>query len=119
MVKSRLLSYISKRAVPIVSQQSWTNWCAEPGTPHYENVQVSIVVVIGLDAIEPAELLHQPRGFGSVLESPVALIPVKHHRFSRVHRGENQVEQAIVVEIIHDRATGLIEPIDADQMADI
>ena len=36
-----------------------------------------------------------------------------------VERGNHDVEQAVVIKIVHDRAAGLIEAIDADQMSDV
>ena len=33
--------------------------------------------------------------------------------------GDDDVEQAVVVEVVHDRAAGLVEAIDPHQMADV
>ena len=36
-----------------------------------------------------------------------------------IERGDGEVEQAVVVEILHDRAAGLVEAVDPDQVADV
>ena len=49
----------------------------------------------------------------------VALVPIVRHRLRRVGRGDHEVEQTVVIEVLHDRAARLVEAVDADEVADI
>ena len=37
----------------------------------------------------------------------------------RVHAGEDEVQEVLVVEVVHDGFARLVQPIDADEVADV
>ena len=61
----------------------------------------------------------RPAGLGAILEGAVARVAVKGHGLGGVEGRHGEIEQAVVVEIIHDRAAGLVEAVDPRQVADV
>ena len=51
----------------------------KPGAARDEDVHAAVVVVVGLDADQPAELVGQAGRLGAVLEGAVALVAVEGH----------------------------------------
>ena len=91
----------------------------KPGPARDEDVHAAVVVVVGLVADQPAELVGHAGRLGPVLEGAIPLVAVDAMRLGRVERGDGQVEQAVVVEVLHDRAAGLVEAVDPHQVPDV
>ena len=90
-----------------------------PCSAHDENIEASIVVVIGLQTVQSAELPRQPRLVGLFGKFSVSQIAEKCHLAGRIKSRNDQIKQSILVKIVHDRPPRLIQPIDADQVSDI
>ena len=80
---------------------------------------MAVVVEVGLDAPSPPSCPSRPGLLGHVLERPVAAVAVEHHRHRVVPGREQDVEQAVVVEVVQDGPARLVEAVDADGCADV
>src|SRR5262249_60988894 len=96
-------------AVAVVPQQGRADGVPQPGAAGDENVHVAVVVVIALDAGQAAQLLRQARRLGALLEGAVPLVVVVGHRDGRVPAGNDDIEQAVVVEVLQNGPSRLVE----------
>ena len=110
---------VGESAVAVVAQQARPHGMRGPSAPNDEEVQEAVVVVIGLDEIKSSVLLAQPGCLGAFLEGAVALVSVKRHGLAWVPRGGDDVQKAVVVEIVHHGAARLVEAVDPDEVADV
>ena len=77
-----------------------------------EDVEPAVVVVVGLIADEPAELIGDSRALAAIFKFAVAAVPIERHRLGGVVAGDDDVEEPVAVEVVHDRAAGLVEPVE-------
>ena len=108
-----------KRAVAVVPQQTLPDRRVEPRAPRDEEIHASVIVEIGLDQVLAAQLLEQPGLLGPLLERAVALVSVESHGHRGIKGRRGEIEQAVVIEVFHDRAAGHVESVDLGQMADV
>jgi hypothetical protein len=64
-------------------------------------------------------LIGDAGGVGPIFERPIPFVVVERHVLGRVEAGDDDVQQAVVVEVVHDGAARLVEPVDADEVADV
>ena len=105
--------HIGEPAGAVVAQQCGTNRVVEPGPAGDEDIEPAVVVKIGLITHEPAELVRDPRLRRSVLECAVAAVAIECHRLGRIMAGDDDVQQSVTVEVVHDCPAGLVESIKA------
>ena len=110
---------IGECAVAVVTKQAVLLRDARPGAPANIDIQQAVVVVIGLDAVEPTDLLGEASRLGSFLKRAIAPVAIKRQRLSRVHARHDQVEQAIVVEIVHNRPARQVQLIQTEDRCDV
>ncbi len=77
-----------------------------------EDVKAAVVVKIGLIADEPAELVGDSGACAAIVECAVTAVSIVRHRFRGIVGGDDDVQEPVVIEIVHDRAAGLVEPIE-------
>src|SRR6202044_57364 len=63
-------------------------------------------VVVGLDDVESAELIGEMRLGGAIGERAVAVVVEIVQWLAHVHAGRNDVEKAVVVEVVDDHTAG-------------
>ncbi len=91
----------------------------DPGPARDEDVHAAVIVVVGLITHQPAELAVNAGLPRAVLEGPVPLVAVvRHGLHSESKRGHDEVEQAVVVKVLHDRPAGRVEAVETDKLAD-
>src|SRR5206468_1947590 len=115
----RLAGDIGEGAVAVVAQEARPDRPRRPCPAADENVKVAVVVIVGLDAVQPAELLAQARLVGDILEGAVSLVAVENNRLRRIPGTGDEIEVAVVIEVVHDRAAAAVEAIDPDEVANI
>ncbi len=106
-------------ALAIVSQQRRADNVGNPRPAGDEDVEVAVVVVIGLVAHEPAKLVGDSGRLTTVYESPVAGVVVIRHGLGDVVAGDRQIEPVVAVEIVHDGSARLVVAVHANAFADV
>ena len=84
MQQARLGRHVGKHAGAVVSQQRRSDRVFEPGTTRDENIQMAVVVVIGLNAEQSTQLLTEIRGGCTVFKGAVARVVKEGHRLGEV-----------------------------------
>ncbi len=110
---------IGESTLAVIAQEARPDGVRKPRPPGNEEVQAAVVVVIGLIADQAAELACDPGPLALVLERSISSVAVVRHRLRWIDRRDGQVEQAIAVEVVHDRPTGLIEPVHSHDRANV
>src|SRR5205085_5742996 len=100
---------VGEGAIAVVPQQRWPHGDVVPRAADDIDVFEAVVVVIGLYAVETAQLVAQSCLVGPVPKSSVPAIVIERQWNSWVPGGNDQVELTIVVEILQDGAAGLAE----------
>ena len=113
LVQPGLGRHVGESSAAVVAEQRGPDRVRQPRAARDEQVEAAVVVVIGLVADQAAELAGHAGRLTAVLERPISPVVVERHRLGRVHRRDRQVEPAIAVEVVHDRAAGLVEAIHA------
>ena len=113
--------HVGKSHIPLVAKQcrSHRQRGSQPSPPHNEHIEQTIVVEVGLHAVETSELVRDPRLESYIVEGLKVSVPIHTHDLRRIERGDHHVEFSIAVEIIHDRSTGLIQAIESDLFSDV
>ena len=91
----------------------------EPGAPQDQHVDESVVVVIGLDHVQPAPFAHQSGFFGPFSECAVAVVVKETQLITQTHRRDHQVEVSVIVKIVHDHAAGQVVEIEPNVARDV
>ena len=106
----------SRAILQLVAQQRVAHPArlVQPGSPEQEEIETSIPVVVGLDDVEASELLVETPPLGDVFETPKTVVAESLQRSARVPRRRDEVQMAVAVEVIHDRAAREIEGVDAE-----
>jgi len=106
----RFLGHVRERAVPIVLQQGerLPSQDALPAAAQHQHVGETIVVVIGLQDVQPAQFSRQARFLGALRECAVAIVPEETQRTAPIHRRTHDVEQTVPVKILRDAAAGQV-----------
>ena len=77
-----------------------------PAAAQHQDVHAAVIVVIGLNHVEPAELVARPACAAAIRERAVAVVvKVVQRRAHVVARGDD-VQQAVVIEVVHDHSAG-------------
>ena len=99
------LGHVGEYAVTVVAQQRVAHRNL-PAAAVDEQVEIAVVVVVGVAGVQAAELGSEPGRLGAILEGAVALVAKEPRRRAVVDRRQHDVEQAVAVEIVDDRAAG-------------
>ncbi len=96
--------HVGEAAVALVAEQRRPSGRLPPSSQQ-QNVEIAIIVVVGVVAIQGPNLHIEPRSGGAILESAVATIDEKGAALGWVFcRGED-VGQPVPVEIVDNRPT--------------
>jgi hypothetical protein len=76
---------------------------AHPGSSQHKDVLVTVVVEVGMQQVESAGEALEPRLAGALLEPAIPQIAEKAHRVRESDGRRHDIEQAIAVEVVHDR----------------
>ena len=87
----------------------------QPGTAHHVDVAPAVVVEVRVRHVEAAELSLQPSLGRAVPEGAVPLVPVEAQLVRGAPGGRQQVQVAVVVQVLHHDAAGERGVSDADQ----
>ena len=99
---------ISEDAVAVVAKQRFP-LCRFPATAQHQDIQAAVIVVIGLDDVEPAQLGGQPRLRAAVAKRAVPVVVEEMHGRAKIPVGGDDVEQTVVIEVVDDQAAGFRE----------
>ncbi len=113
------LGDIAEFASAFVAQQRRPDGMAKPGPARNEDVHSAVIIVVGLVADQPAKLIGDSGLLGTVVKRRIALVAVVSHWRTGVERAHHDVEQAVIVEVFHDRSAGLVETIHAGEVAHV
>ena len=104
--QTALFRNIREGPVAIVAKQRFAlrHVARLPCSAQNQNVGASIVVVVGLHQVQAAQLVGEAGFSGLVGESPVSVVMEKVHRLAGVVGRCNDVEQAVILEIVDDYA---------------
>jgi len=101
----------------VVPKQTRACRLSNPGPADHQDVEKAVIVVIGLNAIQPPELIGNPGSFAAIFERSVTGITKDFQRLGGIERTDNNVQQSIIVIVIHDRSACLSQLIQPHQMA--
>jgi hypothetical protein len=104
-----LARHIGESAIAVVAQQRVAHRDL-PAAAMDEEIEMAVVVVVGLRGVEAAQLRQQPRRLGAILERPVAVVVIETRRRAEIDARHHHVEQPIAIEIIGDGAAGAVHP---------
>jgi hypothetical protein len=79
---------------------------AEPPAAHDVQIQVAVVVVVGVVEVQAAGQSGQPRRVCAVGERPVALVAQEADRIVQPPRRRDEVDEAVAVEVVHRASAG-------------
>src|SRR5580704_4624105 len=117
-VKPAGCGHVGESAVAIVAQQRRTLG-KFPGATQDEDVETSVIVVIGLDKVQTAKLVGEA-GLRSVIgESSVAVVMEIMHGGALAEIGGDNVEQAIASKVVDDEAARHGVQVDAGGGGDV
>jgi hypothetical protein len=80
----------------------------QPGASGDVDVEETVVVIVRLRDVETARNSNQPRLSGPILESTSALVDKKAELAALAPGRKENVEEAVVVEIVQNRAAGVL-----------
>jgi hypothetical protein len=94
--------------VAVVAQQRQREaaFRPEPAPAQHQHVDRAVVVVVGGNHVEPAGLAREAGFARAVLERPVARVAHEPHLLVEAHRGPDEVQAAIAVEVLQHGAPG-------------
>ena len=76
-----------------------------PSATQHQDVETAVVVVVGLQDVQPAELVTQPGLRRPLGEAPIRIVVKKVHGRAAVEARRHDVEPSVVVEIVDDQAS--------------
>ena len=103
VARSACGGHIGEGAVAVVPQQRFA-LSHFPSAAQHQDVHAAVVVVIGLNHVQPAQLAVEPCCGGPVCEGAVAVVAEVVHRPATVEIGRDDVEAA-AAEIVDDDAS--------------
>ncbi len=108
-------------AVAAIAQQRVgdASLLGEPSAAQHEDIGMAVVVVVGVEQVEPADLAVEPRFVHPLGEGPVPVVVVEPHPVAQPERRAEDVDEAVAVEVLGDGATGERDRIDATRMGDV
>ena len=80
----------------------------EPSSAEHQDIDEAIIVVVGVDDIETACFSDESGFDGPIAERAVTNIPIQAKLAVGVPGGNHDIEQSVVVEIVHHDAAGQI-----------
>ena len=98
-----LTGNVGKRSVTVVTQERFAHG-EFPRPAQYEQVHASVVVVIGLNQVQPAQLTGQSRLRRVVRKCTVSIVVKESQRLAHVVAGHHNVQQAVILEIVYNHA---------------
>ena len=78
-----------------------------------------VIVVIGVNHIESADLAGQARRFCPFRERAVAIVVEVAQWIHRGRRGDHQIDQSVTIEILRDHAAGVAGNVQSDGGRDV
>src|SRR5439155_4469736 len=117
-VYSGLHGNIAEGSVAVISQQRMADWRL-PCAARHVNIQPAVVVVVSLEDAESPENLRKACRRAPVLEGPVALVMEVMKGFAVISGRDHEIQVAVVVEVVHDDASGHAVNIDSEDRRDI
>ena len=102
--ESGLGRHVGECAVAVVTQQRIANRPFPPAA-HHEQIEVSVVVVVGLDQVDASQLVAEP-GRARLGELSVRLLEEQVERLAGIDAGQGDVGPPVAVEVVHDGAAG-------------
>ena len=90
----------------------------QPGAAQDVDVEVAVVVEVGLHQVEPAEEAGQPAGLGAV-DQRAAVVAEVGGIAAGIHRGGEEIEVAVAVEVVEDGAARQAPGADAEARRDV
>jgi len=115
------LGDVGEGAVAVVAEErvGIAAHVGEPGAAEDEDIDEAVVVVVGLDQVEPAGEAEEA-GFGGALgEGGVAVVDEEPELAGGTPGGGEDVEEAVVVEVVENDAAGEFIDIDAEGGGDV
>src|SRR5438876_1613128 len=94
-----LAGNIGERAVAVVPQKRAAHGIA-PAASQNMDVQPAVIVVIGLEKVEPSQLTCESGLSTSIREAPITVVMVVVHRLAVIPARNHNVQKPIIVEII-------------------
>ena len=86
----------------------------QPGAAQDENVQVAVVVVVGVDQVEPAGQPDQARLLRALGEGPVPVVVEEPELAPQVPGGDHEVEEPVAVQVLQDDPARQAAQVEAD-----
>ena len=119
--EARLLGDIGEGAVAVVPQEGIGDApeLHEPGAPQDPDVGAAVVVVVGLHQVEAAVESDESGLAGAFLETSGACVAEEAQRTVETPAGSDDVEQAVVVEVLDDGTAAEVIDIDARRPGDV
>src|SRR6267142_5664435 len=104
----RLLGHVGESAITIVAQQRARNapLFLKPAATLDPNIQETIIVVVGLLHVQTAWQSLQPSFSNAFDETTLAIVVKISNLAIQVHRGHDQINETVVVEIIQNATAG-------------
>src|SRR6266568_2758422 len=99
--KSALEGHVSKGAVAVIAQKRVTHR-PFPSAAHHVDVEPTIVVKVSLNDVDSPELFGEMRTLRDVRKRTITVVVERSHRLTRIETGLNNVEKAVVVEVVDD-----------------
>src|SRR6266568_4910304 len=96
-VYARLCRNVLKRTVTFVAEK--LAWCVLVSDVE---IDPAIVVKVSLDDIDSPELFREMRALRDIRERTIAVVVECSHRLTRIETGLDNVEKAVVVEVVDD-----------------
>ena len=109
--------HVRECAVAVVTQQRIANWPFPPAA-HHEQIEVSVVVVVGLDQVDASQLVAEA-GSARICEPAVWLLEEQVERLARIDAGHDDVGPPVAVEVVHHRTAGPTLTAEAERRSDV
>src|SRR6185436_4316871 len=81
--------------------------CPKPGAAQHEDVAITIVVIVRVHHVQPAHNSDKTGLFGPFCKSPIAVVAEELHLIAQPPRRLHNVEEPVVIKVLHDRTTGM------------
>src|SRR5437879_4249066 len=76
----------------------------EPRAAQHEKIHVTVVVVVSLNDVQPANLPDQTRFFGAIRERAVSVVVEVSQLPAYAGVRNDQIQISVPIEVVHDRA---------------
>src|SRR6266481_4625016 len=103
-----LFGDVGESAIAIVAQERPGNapLFLKPAATLDPNIQETIIIVVGLLHVQTAWQSLQPGFSGALDETTLAIVVEISNLALQVHRGHDQINEAVIVEIIQNATAG-------------